>query len=188
MILIIFALASFNSHSKAKKEKPSVIDTTSSTQTSIATYTTSTTNAISTKETTITTTIPADTIITKTETIPTYEISETVTLSAQEENLNEWIEFNCSAYCTCTICTNGGGITASGTIPKANWTIAASKNYPFGTLIYIEGYGTFCVEDRGGAINDNKIDIYFSTHQEACNFGRQYLKGYVVRWGYEDGN
>ena len=31
----------------------------------------------------------------------------------------------------------------------------------------------YTVEDRGGAIQGNHIDIYFDTHQEALNFGKQ---------------
>ena len=136
--------------------------------------------------TTTTTTTLIKTTTTTPDTITKPNPVETTTIPITDEI--EWIDFNCSAYCTCVQCTGGGGITASGTVPKANWTIAASRQYPFGTLIYIEGYGTYCVEDRGGAINNNKIDIYFGTHSEACNFGRRYLRGYVVRMGYGNGN
>lgn len=47
------------------------------------------------------------------------------------------------------------------------------KGYSFGTKIEIKNLGTFVVEDRGGAINGNKLDIYFDTHQEALNWGRR---------------
>jgi 3D (Asp-Asp-Asp) domain-containing protein len=36
------------------------------------------------------------------------------------------------------------------------------------------------VEDRGGAINGNHIDIYFNTHEEALEFGCQYANVYLV--------
>lgn len=160
-------------------ENEKVTETTTTKVTSVQKTTTQDTTVV--KETT--------TNVTGTKTMSEYKSSgQEVAVSnvdVNEDNV-EWIEFNCSAYCTCEKCTGGGGITASGTVPQANWTIAASKSYPFGTLIYIEGYGTYCVEDRGGAINNNKLDIYFATHEEACNFGRQQLKGYVVRWGYSD--
>ena len=44
--------------------------------------------------------------------------------------------------------------------------------------IKIKGMGTYIVQDRGGAIKGNKIDIFFNTHQEALNFGRRtvYIK------------
>lgn len=164
--------------------------TTTEINTSIITSPTTTTVILTTTTpiltTTQTTTKKPETTTKKITTYKSSATEEIITENNTEEI--QWVEFNCSAYCTCTVCTNGGGITASGTVPKADWTIAASKNYPFGTLIYIEGYGTYCVEDRGGAINNNKLDLYFATHQEACNFGRRYLKGYVVRWGYGNGD
>ena len=53
-----------------------------------------------------------------------------------------------------------------------------SSKYPFGTKVEIKGMGTYIVQDRGGAINGNRIDIYFDSHSEALNFGRRtvYLK------------
>lgn len=59
---------------------------------------------------------------------------------------------------------------------------AAPKNIPFGTMIEVEGYGRFPVEDRGGAIVGNCIDLYFcdkdgvSGHQRAKNWGRKQMK------------
>ena len=65
------------------------------------------------------------------------------------------------------------GITASGT--KADWgTIAADpRYYPFGTIMYIPGYGWGRVEDIGGAIKGKHIDLYFPSHKKALQWGRQ---------------
>ena len=52
-------------------------------------------------------------------------------------------------------------------------TVAMDKSMPFGTKIYIDGVGERIVQDRGGAIKGNRIDLYFGSHQEALNFGRQ---------------
>ena len=60
-----------------------------------------------------------------------------------------------------------------GTIPQANRTVAMPKGYSYGTKIEIQGMGTYIVEDRGGAIKGNKIDIYFNSHKEALNFGKR---------------
>ena len=49
---------------------------------------------------------------------------------------------------------------------------ADTRVFPFGTKIVIDGH-TYTVQDRGGAINGNRIDIYFDSHQAALNFGRQ---------------
>jgi len=47
----------------------------------------------------------------------------------------------------------------------------------FGTQVVINGQ-VYTVEDRGGAIRGNRIDIYFSSHQEALNYGKKYVKVY----------
>lgn len=91
----------------------------------------------------------------------------------------EYIAFEATGYCNCSkCCGKTNGITASGTQATAGRTVAMSSKYSFGTSIEIQGMGTYIVEDRGGAIQGNKIDIYFSSHQEALNFGRRtvYIK------------
>ncbi len=94
----------------------------------------------------------------------------------------EYITFNVSAYCGCKECSEGwGNQTASGATPVQGITIAAGSQYPFGTKIHLEGLGTYIVQDRGGAIKGNKIDVYFDSHSACNNFGRQYIKGYVVK-------
>jgi 3D (Asp-Asp-Asp) domain-containing protein len=65
------------------------------------------------------------------------------------------------------------GVTASGVKAKTRRTIAADKRYPFGTVMFVPGFGYGRVEDRGGAIQGNKIDLFFSSHKEALKWGRQ---------------
>lgn len=93
---------------------------------------------------------------------------------------------NASAYCACMICCGKtNGITASGKKAQAYYTIAAPKNYPFGTIIYLEYFkdspskGWYIVQDRGGAITNNRIDLFYNTHSEALKFGRRNLKAVV---------
>lgn len=109
--------------------------------------------------------------------------SETVQASTTPITTNEkWIWANVSAYCACAkCCGKTNGITASGTKATANHTIAAPSNYKFGTKIEIAGMGIFTVEDRGGAITGNKIDIYFNSHSEALKFGRRQLQMRVIK-------
>ena len=64
------------------------------------------------------------------------------------------------------------GLTASGTKARIG-TIAAPRNIPYGTIMHIPGYGYGVVEDRGGAIKGNKLDVYFNSHQDALEWGRQ---------------
>ena len=70
------------------------------------------------------------------------------------------------------VCYSGDpAITASGAKSDPNRTIAAAKEIPFGTQVYIPGIGYRVVEDRGGAIKGNKIDIMFPTQQMALEWG-----------------
>ena len=78
-----------------------------------------------------------------------------------------------TGYCPCAICCGKtNGITACGTLATSNHTVAADPSIPFGTKLIINGQ-LYTVEDRGGAIKGNHIDIFFNTHQEALDFGRQ---------------
>lgn len=64
-------------------------------------------------------------------------------------------------------CGKSNAITASGAKATPGRTIATSKKYPFGTKLYIEGYGIYTVEDRG--VTGNVIDIAAESH-EACRW------------------
>lgn len=94
--------------------------------------------------------------------------------------------FNTSAYCSCEkCCGKTSGVTSSGSAPTVWSTIAAGKAYPIGTVIYIPALkdkpngGWFIVQDRGGSITNNKIDIYMGTHTGAIQYGRKSLECYV---------
>lgn len=105
------------------------------------------------------------------------------TARTESTNSNEkWIWANVSAYCACSkCCGKTNGITSSGTKATVGRTIAAPSSYSFGTKIELEGLGTYIVEDRGGAIQGNKIDVYFASHSEALAFGRKKIRMRVVQ-------
>jgi 3D (Asp-Asp-Asp) domain-containing protein len=66
------------------------------------------------------------------------------------------------------------GVTASGTKAKEGTIAADTKRYPFGTVMYVPGYGYGRVEDRGSAVTGKeKIDIYMDSHKEAVQWGRR---------------
>lgn len=94
--------------------------------------------------------------------------------------------FNTSAYCSCAkCCGKTNGVTSSGAKASSWCTLAAGKSYPVGTIIYIPYFkdkpngGWFIVQDRGGAISNNKLDVYMGTHTQALQFGRKNLECYV---------
>ena len=79
--------------------------------------------------------------------------------------------FTLTYYCACKkCCGKTNGITAWGTKATAGRTIATSSKYAFGTKLVINGH-TYVVEDRGGAIQGNKIDVYVDSHSEALKLG-----------------
>lgn len=67
------------------------------------------------------------------------------------------------------------GTTASGADARRGTVAADTTRYPFGTVMYIEGYGYGRVEDRGGAIKGDHIDLFFPSHNEALRWGRRRL-------------
>ncbi len=89
---------------------------------------------------------------------------------------------NASAY---TYNPDGSARTASGANAKAWYTVAAGSGYPMGTIIYIPHFasgpngGWFIVQDRGGAITNNKVDVFMNTYNECISFGRRNLECYI---------
>ena len=67
------------------------------------------------------------------------------------------------------------GVTASGTRVRPGTIAADTSLFPFGTIMYVPGYGYGVVEDRGGAIRGHKLDLYFRRHDQALEWGRQHL-------------
>ena len=81
--------------------------------------------------------------------------------------------YDITYYCPCAICCGvETGITASGAVATAGVTCAADGSIPFGTELIIDGH-TYIVQDRGGAIKGNHIDIFCNTHEEALNRARR---------------
>ena len=93
------------------------------------------------------------------------------------------VRMEVTAYCPCTKCcgSNAQGITASGKLVDYNggkFVAADTRLLPFGKKLVVPGYANGApveVIDRGGAIKGNKLDLYFPTHREALQWGRQHL-------------
>ena len=64
-----------------------------------------------------------------------------------------------------------GECMANGEYPY--YGACASNYFALGTVLYIEGYGTFIVKDRGGMAN-NVIDIYLGDPDACWEFGRKF--------------
>lgn len=68
------------------------------------------------------------------------------------------------------------GVTASGSRARKGTIAADTRLYPFGTVIYIDDYGYGRVEDRGGDIKGDHLDLYFQSHEQALEWGRRYRR------------
>lgn len=90
--------------------------------------------------------------------------------------------FRITAYCPCVKCCNkNDGITATGTKATQGRTIAVDPDViPYGSTVYIDG-NAYIAEDCGGAIDGNRIDVFFDTHEDALIYGVQYHEVFVEK-------
>jgi 3D (Asp-Asp-Asp) domain-containing protein len=76
-------------------------------------------------------------------------------------------------------CDDTPFITASN--KRVRWGFIAMDKVPFGTKVYIPFFKkVFVVEDRGGAIRGNRIDIWMPDRKDAIKFGKKKLIVYVL--------
>lgn len=104
-------------------------------------------------------------------------------VSAQYMSDDEVLEclgnFRITYYCSCPICCGKWSTTtASGATTVEGVTIAADPSIPFGTKLMINDH-VYTVQDRGGAIKGNHIDIYMSSHKKALS--QTYTSGPVYK-------
>lgn len=103
--------------------------------------------------------------------------------------------FELSFYSDLNIENGYGNLTANGETLSAG--MIANNFLPFNTNVYIEGYGTKRVTDRGSekyfnAVN--KADVFIPRnsgesdseyYRRVNNMGRKYVKGYILELGEE---
>lgn len=99
-------------------------------------------------------------------------------------------EYRITAYCACEKCcgewakNRPGGIVVGAAGIELVAGVSCASPLPFGTVVEVEGLGTYIVQDRTASWvaekYDNKvIDIYFDSHEAACEFGLKYANVYV---------
>lgn len=72
------------------------------------------------------------------------------------------------------------GVTSIGKKPVVGRTIAVDpKVIPYGSKVYIPGYGWRIAEDTGGAIKGNRIDILVENEEKAFKLGK---KDTLILW------
>lgn len=134
-----------------------------------------------------TTAVKARSVDTNNEVDTVASIKETYGL---EDKSAKEVTFHISFY-TSLACENGGwaNLTASGKTLADG--MVANNHLPFGTKIYVEGYGLKTVEDRGSSkyfTDETKIDIFVPRQSGESDteyrnrvkaMGRQDIKGYI---------
>ena len=118
---------------------------------------------------------------------PTVESVEVV------ESSEEWVDggyndreylgdFTVTAYCPCVECCGewANGLTYTETIATEGRTIAVDPEViPLGSIVEINGIN-YVAEDIGGAVDGDHVDIFFNSHSDALEFGKQSLPVYMV--------
>lgn len=87
---------------------------------------------------------------------------------------------------------NGSWVNGASGKAVFEWMLAAPKKYDFGTKIYLENFGVWSVQDRGGAIVEawvrghehDRIDIWMGYgdqgRKRAINWGKRTVKAKIV--------
>jgi uncharacterized protein YabE (DUF348 family) len=106
--------------------------------------------------------------------VGTKEIQHTVSRSKSSSSSREFYVSSTAYTANCSGCS---GMTSTGFNLKANpnaKVIAVDTSViPLGTRVWVEGYGYAVALDTGGAINGNKIDVFFGSKAEAYQWGRR---------------
>lgn len=91
--------------------------------------------------------------------------SDTITVDGKTYTYSKTMTVMITAY------THTGRKTSTGTWPKVG-TVAVDKNViPYGTKLYIPGYGFGVAEDTG--VSGEHIDVFFDTEAECIQYGRK---------------
>ena len=91
--------------------------------------------------------------------------------------------FKCTAYCACDICCGpwADGIVYTGGYATEGQTIAVDPDIiPLGSVVEINGQ-RYIAEDIGGAIQENRIDIFFCSHDDALQYGVKCQDVYLIK-------
>lgn len=93
--------------------------------------------------------------------------------------------YTITGYCACEKCCGewaknrpDGVIYGAEGTELINGVSVANNGFPFGTRLFIEGWGEVIVQDRtAGWVNDKYngkiLDIYFDSHEQAVEFAKR---------------
>lgn len=109
-----------------------------------------------------------------------------------DKNQSNITEFKVSFYTALPSENGGHSLMANGEPVATARNVVASNYYPIGTKVYLEGWGTMTVKDRGGSHFDDprRLDILVPRKEgesdsqykaRAMQLGRQTLSGYIIK-------
>ncbi len=73
-----------------------------------------------------------------------------------------------------------GSKTSTGQKVRVGGIAVDPRIIPYGTRVYVEGYGYATAIDCGGAIKGNRIDLFFETEKECRKWGIRNVKLYIL--------
>ena len=91
--------------------------------------------------------------------------------------------FEVTGYCACELCCGpwADGIVYTGGYATEGKTIAVDPDIiPLGSVVEIDGR-QYIAEDIGGAIKENRIDIFFCSHDDALQYGVKCQDVYLIK-------
>lgn len=194
LTVLLSISATFVADSGALSEEPT---TTGSTLTEVFSFTEQMVTEFSTvEETTEESTTMSEMIVEKPSTTKATKKALTTIPQTKERPLSETKslgQFKLTAYCSCRKCcgkyaenrpidSRGETIVygASGNKLSADRSIAVDTSIiPYGSKVIINGR-TYVAEDCGGKVKGKHIDVYFSNHSKALEFGKKYAEVYLV--------
>ena len=76
---------------------------------------------------------------------------------------------------------SAGSWTSTGQRVRVGGVAVDPQVIPYGTRLYIEGYGYATAIDCGGAIKGNRIDVFLESEKECRKWGVKTVKVYILR-------
>jgi 3D (Asp-Asp-Asp) domain-containing protein len=102
-------------------------------------------------------------------------------LGMREERSSEgrWVDVWATAYCPeCRVCDTTD-TTATGTHAGGPGVAVAARGprvAPLGSKVYVADLGWLPVDDTGGGVDSDQIDVRFQSHNEAVLWGRRQMR------------
>lgn len=90
------------------------------------------------------------------------------------------LRFNRAVEVVATAYTYTGRNTASGKAPRYGLVAVDPSVIPFGTKLYIDGYGQAVAADKGRAIKGNRVDVFLESKADARQWGVRRVTMYIL--------